>query len=101
MYQIISGAMLGLPWSKSLQGVLTAGAMSGSSGEVVNQLFNNAFGIDDGYNLKEIIQAGGIGAVASMIGEKLIDQVGKAIERQVAEKLAWTIPARKLLIGLP
>jgi len=84
----LSGAMLGLPWAKSIGGVLAAGALSGSIGEFTNQVFDNAFGIDNGYNLKEIMQAGGIGAVANMVGDQIVNSLDKAIDEQVAKSLS-------------
>ena len=84
----LSGAMLGLPWAKSIEGVLAAGALSGSIGEFTNQVFDNAFGIDNGYNLKEIMQAGDIGAVANMVGDQIVNSIDREIDEQVAKSLS-------------
>jgi len=85
-----SGAALGGIGGKSLTSILAAGGVSGGVGEIVNQVFDNKFGNDKGYDLKSIIESAGIGAVANFLSSTIIDKLSQAIDKQLIRSVAAT-----------
>ena len=85
-----SGAVLGVGWSGSLGKVFLGGAIAGGVGEISNQEFDNVFGDENGYNLQRILLSAGVGGVANILSESVVNRINSAIDRSLSEGLAKT-----------
>lgn len=85
-----SGAIMGMPWAKTLQGVLVSGGISGSVGEFVNQYFDNIYGNDKGYSLRRTLISGGIGSVSSFLSNQIVNKINSLLDTKLTESILQT-----------
>ncbi len=74
----------------TLLGLAGKGAISGIVGDATSQVFDNAFGNSDGYDLGEMAKSGAIGAIANVFSSKLVDAVSAKISKIVSKALEQT-----------
>jgi RHS repeat-associated protein len=86
-----SGAILGVGGaSASISKLLSIGAISGGLGEIVNEEFDSKFGKGSGYDLQKIMTSAGIGAVANLLSNGIVDKISEEIDKQLVKSLAQT-----------
>ncbi|UBZ14002.1 hypothetical protein LDL77_19240 [Flagellimonas marinaquae] len=83
----VSGAILG-PGGNGTKELITRGTIGGAIGEYANQIFENEFQDGDGYDIKKIVQSGGVGAASNLVSGKLLESLNKYIASQEARALS-------------
>ena len=79
--------------------VASVGALSGMLGSTADQTFDNMFGKGGGYDVKNILISGGVGALANVFATGLIQTINQQIDKAVLNQVAETKTAsyRKLI----